>query len=262
MSKTKEVPQATKLVEPQKDRSYCEIGQQNMTKFALARYDSQKDRIVQCHPFIKCRDFLLDAMVGVEEGKDMGIYGFEFKKTDPRPDAENTSLLVSFPQGKLLKNFQDNFSILTDIEKAIGWSPTYPELVNYPGKEQIVWVSGDRRWQHCALALSLYTYLIKCLTYEIKDKAKWMEEIKAQPTNEGSYMDVAYMSWLLPRLDKVIDKYTTFSGFQDQKGMDIGTIHNWTGFKSMMSLIGPTKKVDEYYKKMYKNHVLFEAKFA
>jgi hypothetical protein len=215
--------------------SLSEIMQNNLTQFALARYDDAKDKLIQCHQFVKCRDFMLDVFVGMEENKDMEIYGFKFLKSFPRPDAENTSLLLRLVDARGLKNFQENFPILTEIENKLGWGTSFPDLVDYPdGKSVVVWVAGDKRWQRCAVAFSLYTYILKCLTYPIVDKSKWMEEIRAMPASvEARYMNIEHISFLLKNMNHIITKYSNFSGWKNQKETNIGTVHNNSGFVSV-----------------------------
>lgn len=241
----------------------CEIGQQNLTQFCLARYDVQKNCVLQVHQFVNCRDFMGDVFVGLEDNRDIGIYGFSFTKNNPKPDMETCGLLVKFPDAGALTNFQDNFQILKNIEDTLGWQTTFGEVVEFPGEKRVMYVIGDTMWQANAPTFALYSYLLKCLTYPIKDKGKWMEEIKAQSTNEGRYMDVEYMKWLLVNLNEVGTHYKNFSGFSNQKEVQIGTLHNWTGFVSMKKLLwDKPEALGSYYTEMYKTHTLSTYKRA
>jgi len=233
-------------------RGLCEIGQTNETELALCRYDDETNRLLQCHQFVHCRDFMLDAMVGVESNKDMGIFGFQYLKTYPRPDAANMSLLLRIHGDGRLKDFEKNLPILKNIEDFMGWGQTVASLVDYPGKEKIVWVLGDPKWQKCALTFSLYTYLMKCLTYPISDSSKWMDEILANRSVESGYMNKDYLNFLFANLDDIIARYKNFSGFNDQPNTAIGIIHSYTGFHSMRNLLW---KVGGY-NKTWENHVL------
>jgi hypothetical protein len=198
-----------------------------------------------------------DALVGVQENRDMGIYGFSYKKTDPRPDPENVSLLIKFGDKGSLKNFQDNFIILKNIEEGLGFATTYPEVVNYPGKNPVVWVLGDNRWQGNAVAFSLYSYLLKTLTYPIKNKDKWMEEIKANKTNEGLYMDIPYFKFLFSGgLNDIEPFFKNFSGYP--KGVEIHTLHHSSGFVAAQpQLVGTGTGGVESHGGIEKNHVLY-----
>lgn len=221
----------TKQVEPSKQTNHlAEIMQNNKTQFALCRYDEATNKIIQCHQFVHCRDFMLDALVGVEDNRDMGIYGFSYSKENPRPDIDTTSVLIKFVSDGALKCFQNNFDILRSIEDQMGFNHTIVEVVDYPQKEVVAWVVGDARWQRATVLFSLYTYLLKCLTYEIKSKTGWMEEIRTADTVESRYMDPVHIQYLIDNAQTILDKYTTVSGFADQKGRGPYQIHDVSGF--------------------------------
>lgn len=242
-------------VHPDKLR-LAEIGQNNNTELAFCRYDKKNDRLVQCHQFIHCRDFMLDACVGAESNREISIYGFKYSKTYPRPDQENISLLLRIHDDGKLKALEENLSILRSIEDFMGWDKSVATLTQSPGKEKIVWMLGDAKWMKSALSVSLYTYLMKCLTYNIKDKTKWMDEIKAQPGVEASYMDKDYLNFLFQNMDDILDQYKTFSGFSDQDTVETNTIHYQTGFRAMMNLLWNKKSNDGYSSKIFDKHAL------
>jgi hypothetical protein len=230
-----------------------EIPQDNKTEFAYCRYDKETDQLVQCHQFIHCRDFLIDVQEGSEKNQDVSIYSFKYLKSYPRIDQSNVSLLVRLHSP--LKQFEENFQILKDAEDYLKWMPSVATVVEYPGekKNTIVWVMGDVAWQKSALSLSLYTYILKCLSYPIKDKAKWMEEILSKKTVEATYMDPDYMKFLLANLDDIVSKYKNFSGY---KGAEpIHTVHNYTGFHSLKQVLKP--KDPKYQPRMYADHILY-----
>lgn len=238
------------IVHPDKQQ-LCEIPQDNKTEFALCRYDDESNQLIQCHQFVHCRDFMGDAQVGAETNQDMAIYSFRYLKSYPRIDQENTSLLMRLPDSGSLKAFQENLSVLRSIEEVVNWEKTHASLVDYPGNDKIVWVLGDGAWQKSGLGFSLYTYILKCMTYRYKDKTKWMEEVKTMKTVEARYMDPDYLTFIFNNLDDIVGKYKNFSGYNVPK--DIGTIHNFTGFHSMKACL---KTTGAFQSKMYSDHVL------
>jgi hypothetical protein len=247
----------TKTVEQIKATNHLiEIMQQNKTQFALAGYDEATNKVIQCHQFVHCRDFMLDALASLETNKPVRIYGFTYSSENPRPWKDGLSLLVKFEDAGALKKFQTNFQVLKDIEAFLGWEISLPELVEYPEdkKGTVVWIIGDPRWCKTALAFSLYTYLIKCLTFEIPDLAKWKEAVLKTPTKEAQYMDTSYMNWLLTNLNEVIAKYENFSGFKEQEKKSIHLIHDNSGFVTVKELIWNRK---EYVLSQMKEHVLY-----
>lgn len=235
----------TPVEKSKQENRLAEIFQNNLTELALARYDSQSDKIVQCHQFVHCRDFILDAFVSLEDNIDVRIYGFRYDKDCPKPDAVNTSFLLKLQPGAL-KNFQENLPILKSIENFLNWNVTFGDIVDYPelhAGETVVWVFGDPRWQATAVSLSLYTFLLKCLTYPIKNKDKWMEEIKNAGTTESKYIDEEHLRLLLVNLGEIICKYRNFSGFSDQKTKDLWALHDGSGFVSIKKAL----RGDPYY---------------
>lgn len=237
------------------NNSLAEIGQTNKTEFALCRYDAVKDQVIMCHQFVHCRDFLGDAIVAVESNRDMEIYGFQFNENNPRPSSENTELLLRLPDG-CLANLQKNLQILKDIEDVMGWNKTYAEEVKVTGEKQaIVWVCGDKKWSQAGVAFSLYTFLLKCMTYKIKDPANWIEEIRVSKGTEAAYCNAEYLNWLFINLPTLVDKYPTFSGFKDQKKMDVNKIHNYIGFHSLRNVLWE-KQPPSYIADLYKTHIL------
>lgn len=210
----------------------CEVMQNNKTQFALSRYDGTIDTVIQCHQFVHCRDFMLDALAGVEDSANMQVYGFRYTTDNPRPDTQNTSLLLKFPDEGTLKNFNENLQILISLEGYLGWVPTFADVVEYSvDKCPVVWVLGDRKWQSTAVSFSLYTYLLKCLTYPIKDKNHWKEAIKTNLGVESSYMDIPHINFLLNNLNEINAQFKNFTGWKDQKARGSGIHHN-SGFVS------------------------------
>jgi hypothetical protein len=219
-----------------KQNHLAEIGQHNKTEFALCRYDTKKETLIQCHQFVHCRDFMLDAITGAEENRDMEIYGFKYHKNDPRPDSTNASVLVRLEGSDSLKNFETNLPILKGIEEFMGWATTAVDVVDFPDKKSVViWALGDANWSKTALTFSLYTYLLKCLTYKIKDQKNWKEEIKKQNTVESRYMDEKYLDFLFANLNTILPLYKNFSGWE--KGVETYKLHNSSGFVSLKGVL-------------------------
>lgn len=229
----------------QKETSLAEIMQQNKTQFALCRYDEDKDTLIQCHQFVHCRDFMHDAFVAVESNREMGIWGFKFGKDNPRPDYTATSILLRFPDAGTLKNFNDNLSILKNIEETLGFSPHCVEVVDYPdkGHQAVIWLMADSAWQQNAVAFSLFGYLIKCFGYKINNKEHWMEEIQTNGTNEAEYMNIPWVTWLTTGgLNAIEECYKNYSGWETQATANCGLIHDQSGFVTVGNRLWNDKK--------------------
>lgn len=227
-----------KTVVPKKQSSLIEAMQNNKTRFAFCRYEPAKEAIIQCHTFVQCRDFLNDVLVSTQEKMDIKIYGFSYTLEDPAIDQEHTSLLLKMVDERCLKNFQDNLCILEEIEEQLGFNDTRVELVEYPNqKEAVVWVLGDPRWQKATSFFSLYTYLLKCLTYKFKEKKNWREEVLNMDTTESKYMKSEHIDFLIKNAEDILSKYKTVSGFIDQKKVEHYTLHDNCGFIALKEIM-------------------------
>jgi hypothetical protein len=227
-----------KTVVPKKQSNLIESLQQNKTQFAFCRYEPSKEALIQCHTFVQCRDFLNDVLVCTQEKMEIKIYGFSYTLEDPAIDQEQTSLLLKMTDARCLKNFQENLCILEEIEEQLGFSDTRVELAEYPTqKEAVVWVLGDPRWQKATSFFSLYTYLLKCLTYQYKEKKNWREEVRDMGTKESGYMNSEYLDFLISNAEDILSKYKTVSGFHNQKQVEKYTLHDYCGFIALQEIM-------------------------
>ena len=84
-------------------------GQTRSTRFALAEYDDEKQKLRQLHLSVKCRDYFAEVLHGSATKQRYQMYGFTWdgKKYQVKP--EKTGIMVFISDSKQKKNFLDNF---------------------------------------------------------------------------------------------------------------------------------------------------------
>jgi hypothetical protein len=141
----------------------AEIYQQSGLSFAFVSPDNK-----QCHPLVKCRDFLQDAIKAVLTNTPASIYSFEFSaKDNPMLDFTKTRLLVksSLDQKKsdiimdaaikLLHHYENIMEVPnTAISKLKSWPSEYL-------------IDGPDIWMRSPVLISVYTLLLRLGEYNL-----------------------------------------------------------------------------------------------
>ena len=122
--------------------------------FAFAR--KKGEIIEQLHPWVKCRDYLLDGLVWTKD-KDVykgPVYGFPFVEGINTNEVE---LLFSCMNGKIL----DQLGILHNMEKELGISPT--EVTRIEGTT--FYIKADPWWNKSTIHLSMFSIILRTLSW-------------------------------------------------------------------------------------------------
>lgn len=204
----------------------------------------------QCHPWIKCRDFLHDALRSCITGKVESIYGFQYNpKTDPPLDLEKMRVLVKRQATRDLGAAADTekmmylaLNIVQLVERECGISPL-SKLYKVADAADIYVFEGSKDWMESTFMISLYTYLIRLGGKKIEFKSKEefdkrLEDICAGKITTGmSDHDVSYLKSVKPFLYKMVKKRKDLRYEIDGKrflnGSSIGSFHNYTGIVSL-----------------------------
>jgi hypothetical protein len=138
-----------------KDERYsmAEVGQVNPSKFAFALVEG--DTVYPLHDAIKCRDFLNDTLVWLEEGFTRPIYGYKYKGPI---DTEHTTFHLTFCD-QVLKNFK----LLNEFEESLGLERT----AFYDVEDGSIVSRGDKWWMSSTLHLSWYTQCLRHCNYSL-----------------------------------------------------------------------------------------------
>lgn len=233
------------------NRGYAEEYQ--VTGFHYAFLSSPTDGNRMCHWWVKCRDFLQDALRNQLTGRNDQIYSFAYRpKEDPPVDTARTRMLVkrvpkptSDAQVKEFKEMmKSGLALVNYYENKYNLTPK-SKLVAVEQADNPVLFVGPGVWSKGPVMIGLYTFLIR-LGYwkhtftEKEGPEKVYQKIMA---NTGSKVtnDVRYLKTVHPFIDKML-KHRDLHLFK-QKGSDtirfanteMGSFHHHSGPISLAS---------------------------
>jgi hypothetical protein len=226
-------------------KSLSEIYQQTGMCFAFV--SSPKDGRKACHEWVKCRDFLHDAVRSQIIKKPCSIYGFTFNHSiNPPIDLKKMRMLVS----KLdmtndgIEDFRRKMKcsliLANHFEKLAKTSLTKMEEVDTKGstKKAVFLFTGPEFWVTSPFMVSMYTFLLR-LGYkelkfntaaDLKSELKMLSENKKLQDNDTGYLTA---SW--DKMHKIIEKraelFPKKDGVHDiyLKDCNINSFHNTAG---------------------------------
>lgn len=250
-----------------------EIYQQTGYRFAFAGKPNNKEVSEQCHVWVKCRDFLPDAVRATIIDKKFSIYGFIFDpSTNPKLDLHSMRMLVYKPdihynEEATLECFEDKMLtglvLLNYYEKMmkIELSMLCRTKTDYK-KTPVYLFTGASDWMKSPFLVSLYTFLIrlgdKQIKFEHEDDLIEKYKILIEKYNSGKLHDndVGYLRTLYTPLHLILKNIellskqlnTVFSN----KDIDNGSFHNSTGITSLVNGNTPVPEINELIKKYLK----------
>ena len=232
----------------------AEIYQSFNMKFSFANVVDGK--ILQCHQWVKCRDFLHDAIRTMLTGNKSSIYSFVFEK-GKNTDISMDKIRFLISKKDIVETPAEFKAILTKslklinyFEALIGEDLSTVQKVE-PDKKagyKHVWLfTGPRFWLEAPYLVSLYTLLLRLgdKKLEFKDTAslrKAFEKLskEAIPSNEN---DLRYLKAVWSKVEMVVTKHKELAnpgkdGFSDlyYKDAGISSFHNSTGIVSACGL--------------------------
>ena len=203
------------------NNEFAEIFQQNKTKFAFAKQTSPKE-YKQQHGLVKCRDFLCDVLQAEEQNAPFAIYNFSWDPKIDRIDRDSIKLYIKFESAEEKKTLKRNLSTLHTIEKNQKLKRT--RVLDVSNTEAII--IGSSLWLKKGWAISLYTFILKCLTVSY--------DFTELPRNEQCYLEDAGNNFykLIRNIRKMLRIKGNVSGVNDGSP---SMIHNYAGFVSVCS---------------------------
>lgn len=220
------------IIKTKEKQKYAEINQTTPGTFCFL-YKKKETVYEQKHLPQKCRDFLGDTVWGSHNSADISRYGFSFRDADHKLDSDKTRLGV-FQVGLTLLG---NLPILNEIEKQNGFEPT--TMIPFKGG---VFIEGDKKWQSYVWTISLYSFLIKVLSYGDLDSLP-------ETSNEAYYKrQVKTFDFLIKNVGWIQGKPSpTVTGWDLE---DPYIVHDDSGFVSLFGEIG-LKKKENFFTKVY-----------
>lgn len=191
-----------------------EIYQSFNMKFAFAN-ETEKE-IIQCHQWVKCRDFLHDAVRTMLTGNKSSIYGFSFEKgVNPDIAMDSIKMLVSkqdIKSGLLFRPLLNrSLKLINHFENMAGEELSTIRKVqgDTKGGYKHVWlVSGPKFWLSTPYLISLYTFLLRLGDKKFKfndgnSLRKAFEKHCSKDDGNGGN-DTKYLKKVWDKLERVI----------------------------------------------------------
>jgi len=228
-----------------KKQHLCEICQLIGMQYAFLSPNNE-----QCHAWIKCRDFLHDALRCHFTGKSEIIFGFSYTPgKDPELSLKKMRMLVkrqpnSGEDGasKSTKEMMDSaLSIIQCIEDCGGIKPT--STIQRTSKDKDVYVfEGSSDWMESTFMISMYTFLIRLggrkIVFENKrDLDSQLKKLsKSRQANNDN--DISYLKTVQPYIHKIVEKrgdlrYVKKDGKHLFENQTVNLFHNYTGIVAL-----------------------------
>lgn len=264
-------------------QSLSEIYQSIEMKFSLA---GEEDGVIkQAHPWVKCRDFLHDALRSQLTGIESAIFGFKFTPNTaqfPKISLDRTLLLIS------QQTINDAKTYRADLSKALSFIHYYENLAGVKNSTlkkvplhfckdktafKHVWLfEGSTFWISAPYMISMLTFLLRLgcklpkmtavtepekVYKEIVDKyeKEWEELTKSRKSfrkdNDVIYLQTCgdKLGVLVTLKDSLLKVHgtDTFSTMYD-KSIPISTFHDQTGILNACRGTTWNKKFNEIIK--------------
>lgn len=252
-------------------KSVAEIYQQVNMQFAFLTSPKDGDR--QCHDFIKCRDFLHDAVKAQLNKNRWQIYGFvyEYGKNPPIcMEAMNMLTRMQTKDKKKVKEFRET------IKHSMALLHHYEKMMKVPKSKMtedkdaqgnpVAIFKGDPLWMSSPFLVSAYTYLIRMGDKKIKFEnnveliKKYQEEIKTREKAGKRDNDIIYLKDIWNKLDIVLKNSKELFDLNKKdidplyfdKKVATNTFHNNCGIQSLCKFISPNVKAKTFIQKEMK----------
>jgi hypothetical protein len=233
--------------------------------FSFAHFDKDQN-LVQCHPWVKCKDFLHDAVRTQLSNISTYIYNFKFENGENPPiDLTKTVMLVANSNGAAdtdteLKN---SLSLLEYFEKVAKVKRSRMEEVSTSGQKKfkrVFLLVSSKMWLTSPILVSMYSFLIRlgatsgfsvtkeCTRTEIEKQLASLQTNNKLP-NECQ-KDIKYLNSVWDKLYKTIQHRKTLF---DKKGsfhnlyfkeISIYEFHDKSGIVSLCKLITPDNELN------------------
>ena len=224
----------------------------------------------QCHEWVKCRDFLHDAVRTTITGEASSIYGFKFDLENNTPiDIEKMAILVAYKDAKFWTGTRTQLSrglkLINQIEKNVGEELSTINKVegNAAGGYKHVWMFvGPRMWITCPQLVSLYTFLIRLGAQKFKIGATLpdtINNIEKYIKTAKSCNDVKYLKTTLKYIVGIVKERNSFAFYKKNgvsalydRGTGINSFHNRGGIVNLCSCTTPFGDVNSAVEKLKK----------
>ncbi len=239
-------------------KSLNEIYQQTGMLFAFVSSPEKGSKV--CHEWVKCRDFLHDAVRAQITNTPCAIYGFTFNSsTNPNIDLKKMRMLISKDGLKednvagFKKKMEAGLALVNHFESHAKVSLSKLEEVDPKGsnKKEVYSFVGPQMWMTSPFLISMYTFLIRLGDKEIvfKDGDELVQKFKGlNDEHKGGKIqdnDANYLGKSWDKMHLIIKNRTKL--FPKKAGVhdifhgpyNINSFHNGGGIWSLSSCQTP-----------------------
>lgn len=246
----------SKVIAWKEKSNLSEIYQVTGMLFTIASPKDENGDFIQCHPWVKCRDFLHDALRATINKNSCSIYSFNFDyNKNPKISLDKIRIIVKYSSGNNVKKYSEamfhthmlnGLALINHYEKIAGVqnSRLYKKKTD---SDETVWLfSGPKFWLSSSFLFSMYTFLIRLgvKNIEFKDDtdliAKLTELSKDTVDKETGKNDndLSYLKDTASKLSIFIKKYEEITSEMTDKTifpeeLDINTFHNNGGIVNL-----------------------------
>lgn len=252
-------------------RDLSEIYQPTGMVFAFVSSPAEGSSV--CHEWVKCRDFLHDAVRSQITDKKCGIYGFSFEPgVNPKLDLKRIRMAVS-KHGLKPDNINDfrnkmkaSLTLLNHFEKQENMMLSKLQEIDSTnsGKSAVFLFTGSSIWMSSPFLVSMYSFLIRLgdkeLKFENKDELIQLLKALSDDAKAGkiSDNDAVYLGASWDKLHIILKNRIKL--FKRENGVhdiyfskyDISRFHNYCGIRSLASLQTPDEDLNSRMKSIIK----------
>ena len=212
-------------------------GQDLVVKFCFAR-ETIPGLMENTTDWSECRDFMGDAICGMHDGNVKTIYGFAYDPLQTPLDTEQCNIGIRFPSKAVRDTFLKNSThYLDDFLVSAGCSDLLYIVTKLVGSPDTLVLTFDKFWQQTTFNISLLTFVLKSLCWEIAADSDLFDEIQKVrkngcETKEGRYLnhDVKQrLRKVLPHLQELTKAHKYPHG-RDFEAVSTNVAHNESGF--------------------------------
>lgn len=250
--------------------NYCEEYQITGFHYAFMSADNK-----MCHHWVKCRDFLQDALRNQLTGRADAIYGFKYDPSkDPKVETKTTLMLVKripTPATDTAKAEFDNMmksalKLVNHYEKAHKLTPRSSLIrAKNNGNDQYAYLfKGPGIWSQGAVMIAIYTFLIRLGFFQpkFKNEEELMKEYSRIIGDSGRSNDTRYLNTVHKNLHTALenmDKHL-FKSKSWKKGDKVlfhdspmSNFHHHSGIVSLSQFCTPETGLNNEFRKLFKS---------
>jgi hypothetical protein len=201
----------------------------------------------QCHPWVKCRDFLHDAIRAYITKEAVEVYNFEYdRKINPPIDLRRTRLIVKDTKNKKNDFIAHMFRALHIINIYENIAGTTTSNITFHDSEDgtICYFNGPGIWMKACALISMYTFLIRLGEYNINTTnidtvIASLKNIGKKDTDNNdlnyTYYTYKYMHYIMDNINNLFLNNKRFESALCSKHavISVRKLHNYSGIKSL-----------------------------